>query len=146
MTIADQDFGSNRQRGGGRRGAHAKTSPRWPDGGVGPYPAQGTLAAEPPLARGDPRLGRQDPRWTDAAPPAYRDAEPPAYQADHYQDEYYQSDYPQWSGQLEYPGRTGQPVFQDQYPQDQYPGWSGQPAPQAGYPGRAGQPAYQEQY
>jgi hypothetical protein len=137
MTIADQDFGSHRQRGGGRRGpAHAKTSPRWPDGGVGPYAAQGTLAAEAPLAEGDPRFGRQDPRWPDAGPPAYRDAEPPVYQADHYQ-----SEYPQWSGQPEYPGWTGQPAYQDQYP-----GWTGQPAPQADYPEWTGQPGYQEQY
>ena len=89
MTIADEDFGSHRQRGDGRRGpAHAKTSPRWPDGGTGPFAAQGTFAAEPPLAGGDPRFGRQDPRWPDAGPPAYRDAEPPAYQADPYQAEY----------------------------------------------------------
>ena len=141
MTIADQDFGSNRQRGGGRRGAHAKTSPRWPDGGAGPYATQRTLAPEPPLAGGDPRFGRQDPRWPDAGPPAYRDPEPPAYQADHYQGEYYQSEYQQWSGQPEYTGRTGQPAYQGQYP-----GWTRQPAPQADYPQWAGQPAYQEQY
>jgi hypothetical protein len=142
MTIADQDFGSHRQRGGGRRGpAHAKTSPRWPDGGVGPYATQGTLAAEPPLAGGDPRFGRQDPRWPDAGPPVYRDAEPPAYQADHYQADYYQPENPQWSGQPEYTGWTGQPAYQDQYL-----GWTGPPAPQADYAEWSGQPAYQEQY
>jgi hypothetical protein len=141
MTIADQDYGSHRQRGGGRRGSHAKTSPRWPDGGTGPYATQRTLAPEPPLAGGDPRFGRQDPRWPDAGPPAYRDPEPPAYQADHYQTEYYQPEYPQWSGQPEPTGWTVQPAYQDQYP-----GWTEQPAPQAGYPEWTGQPAYQEQY
>src|ERR1700727_1107346 len=120
MTIADQDFGSRRQRGDGRRGpAHAKTSPRWPDGGTGPYPAQGTLAAEPPLA-GDPRFGRQEPRYPDAGPRAYPEAEPPAYQADHYQNEYYQPEYQHWSDLPDYTGRTGQPAYQDQYP-----GWAG---------------------
>ena len=146
MTIADQDFGSHRQRGGGRGPAHAKTSPRWPDGGVGPYAAHGTLAAEPPLADGGARFGRQDPRWPDAGPPAYRDAEPPVYQADHYQAdhyqaEYYQSEYPQWSGQPGYPGWTGQRAYQDHYP-----GWTGPPAPQADYREWTGQPGYQEQY
>ena len=59
MTIADEDFGSHRRRGDGRRGpAHAKTSPRWPDGGTGPFPAQGAFEAGPPRA-GDPRFGRQ---------------------------------------------------------------------------------------
>src|ERR1700689_3439308 len=83
MTIADEEFGSHRRRGDGRRGpAHAKTSPRWPDGGTGPFAAQGTFTADPPQAGGDPRFGRQDPRWPDAGPPAY--------QADHYQAEYYQ--------------------------------------------------------
>jgi hypothetical protein len=140
MTIADQDFGSHRQQGGGRRGAHAKTSPRWPDG-AGPYAAQRSLAPEPPLTGGDPRFGRQDPRWPDTGPPAYRDPEPPAYQADHYQTEYYQSENPQWSGQPEYAGWPGQPVYQDQYP-----GWTEQPAAAADYPEWTGQPAYQEQY
>jgi len=96
MTSADQDFGSQRRRGDGRRGpAHAKTSPRWPDGSAGPYAAQGTFAMDPPTAGGDPRFGRQDPRWPHAGPPAHEDY----YQADHYQSEYYQSDYPQRSGQ-----------------------------------------------
>ena len=69
MTIADQDYGSHRRRGDTRRGpAHAKTSPRWPDGGTGPFAAQGTFEAAPP--RGvDPRFGRQDQRWPDAPPP-----------------------------------------------------------------------------
>ena len=49
MTSADQDFGSHRRRGDGRRGpAHAKTSPRWPDGGTGPFAAQGAFEAAPP--------------------------------------------------------------------------------------------------
>jgi hypothetical protein len=167
MTTADQDFGTHRQRGGGRRGSHAKTSPRWPDGGVGPYATQRTLAPEPPLAGGDPRFGRQDPRWPDAGPSAYGDAEPPAYQADHYQTEYYQPESRQWSGQPEHPGWTGQPAYQDQYagwteppapqagypewtgppaPQAGYPEWTGPPASQAGYPEWTGPPAYQEQY
>jgi hypothetical protein len=140
MTIADQDFGSRRQRGGGRGPAHAKTSPRWPDGGTGPYPAQGTRAAEQPLA-GDPRFGRQEPRYPGAGPSAYRDAERPAYQADHYQTGYYQPEYQQWPGQPEYTGWTGQPGYQDQYP-----GWTGQPAPQADYPEWTGPPAYPDPY
>ncbi len=133
MMIADQDFGSRRQRGDGRRGpAHAKTSLLSPDGGTGPYPAQGTFAAEPPLA-GDPRFGREEPR--------YPDAEPPGYQADHYQTEYYQPEYQQWPGRPEHQQWPGRPGYQDQYP-----GWTGQPSPRADYPEWTGPPAYPDQY
>jgi hypothetical protein len=165
MTSADQDFGSQRRRGDGRRGpAHAKTSPRWPDDGAGPYAAQGTFAMDPPRAGGDPRFGRQDPRWPDAGPPANED---------YYQADYYQPEYPGWTGQpapeADYPGRTQQPAYRDEYtdpgwirqpvpqqeypdwggqpaPQADYPGWTQQPAPQADYPGWTGQPAYQDEY
>jgi hypothetical protein len=141
MTSADEDFGSHRRRGDGRRGpAHAKTSPRWPDAGTGPFAAQGTFAAAPPRG-GDPRFGRRDPRWPDAGPPAYQEAGPPAYQAD----DYYQAEYPGW---------TEQPGYQPEYPewipqpgyQAEYPGWTEQPRYQPEYPGRAGQTAYQAEY
>ena len=150
MTSADQDFGSQRQRGDGRRGpAHAKTSPRWPDGGAGPYAAQGTFAMDPPQAGGDPRFGRQDPRY--AGPPAHED---------YYQADYYQPEYPGWTGQpapeADYPGRTQQPAYGDEYPdpgwirqpvpQQEYPDWGGQPAPQADYPGWTQRPAPQADY
>jgi hypothetical protein len=166
MTSADEDFASRRRRGDGRRGpAHAKTSPRWPDAGTGPFAAQGTFAAAPP-GGGDPRFGRQDPRWPDPAPPAYQEAGPSAYQADYYQAENpewteqpgrppeypewipqpgYQAEYQGWTEQppyqAEYPGRTGQPTAQAEYP-----GWTEQPPYQAEYPGWAGQPAYQAEY
>jgi hypothetical protein len=150
MTSADQDFDSQRQRGDGRRGpAHAKTSPRWPDGGAGPYAARGTFAMDPPRAGGDPRFGRQDPRY--AGPPAHED---------YYQADYYQPEYPGWTGQpaleADYPGRTQQPAYGDEYPDpgwirqpvphQEYPDWGGQPAPQPDYPGWSGQPAYQDAY
>jgi len=160
MTSADHDFGTQRRRGNGRPGpAHAKTSPRWPDGGAGPYPTRGTFAADLPRAGRDPRLGRQDLRWSDPGPPAY--------QADNYQDEYYQPEryqhppeYPGWTGQPgyqdEYPGWTEQPGYRDEYPdsgwtgqpapQAEYPAWTGQPAPQTEYPGWTGQPAPQGEY
>src|SRR3984957_7770438 len=133
MTSADEDFGSRRRRGDGRRGpTHAKTSPRWPDGGTGPFAAQGTFDAAPPRG-GDPRFGRQDPHWPDAAPPAYQDAGPPAYQ-----DDYYQAEYPGWTQrpgyQAEYPevpGWTGQQ-------QAESPEWTEQPAVQGGYLGQPG--------
>src|ERR1700735_5120833 len=139
MTSADQDFGRQRRQGDGRRGpAHAKTSPRWPDGGASPYAAQGTFAMDPPQAAGDPRFGRPDPRWPDAGPPAYQD-----YQ-DYYQADHYQPEYPGWTGQpapqAEYPGWTGQPGHDDQSPD---PGWPRQPVPQAEYAGWTGQPAPQ---
>src|SRR6202046_5161597 len=139
MTSADQDFGRQRRQGDGRRGpAHAKTSPRWPDGGASPYAAQGTFAMDPPQAAGDPRFGRPDPRWPDAGPPAYQD-----YQ-DYYQADHYQPEYPGWTGQpapqAEYPGWTGQSA-----PQADHQGWTQQP-PQADWPGRTGQPAYQDEY
>jgi len=165
MTSADQDFGSQRRQGDGRRGpAHAKTSPRWPDGGAGPYAAQGTFAMDPPQAGGDPRFGRQDPRWPDAAPPAHED---------YYQTDYYQPEYPGWTRQpapeADYPGRTQQPAYRDEYPdpgwirqpvpqreypdwggqpapQAEYPGWTQQPAPRPDYPGWTGQPAYRDEY
>jgi hypothetical protein len=153
MTSADQDFGSQRRRGDGRRGpAHAKTSPRWPDGGTGPFAAQGTFAMDPPRAGGDPRFGRQDPRWPDAGPPAHEDY----YQADHYQPEY-----PGWTGQqpapeADYPGRAQQAAYRDEYPdpgwirqpvpRQEYPDWGGQPARQADYPGWTQQPAHQDEY
>jgi hypothetical protein len=133
MTSADEDFGSHRRRGDGRRGpAHAKTSPRWPDAGTGPFAAQGTFAAAPPRG-GDPRFGRRDPRWPDAGPPAYQ------------ADDYYQAEYPGW---------TEQPGYQPEYPewipqpgyQAEYPGWTEQPRYQPEYPGRAGQTAYQAEY
>src|SRR6202034_963981 len=78
MTSADEDYGSHRRRGDTRRGpAHAKTSPRWPDVGTGPFAAQGTFEAAPPRG-GDPRFGRQDPRWPDPRPPPYQEARPAA--------------------------------------------------------------------
>ena len=150
MTSADQDFGSQRQRGDGRRGpAHAKTSPRWPDGDAGPYAAQGTFAMDPPRAGGDPRFGRQDPRY--AGPPAHED---------YYQADYYQPEYPGWTGQpapeADYPGRTQQPAYRDEYPdpvwirqpvpQQEYPDWGGQPAPQPDYPGWTQRPDSQADY
>jgi hypothetical protein len=143
MTSADQHFGSQRRRGDGRRGpAHAKTSPRWPDDGTGPYATQATFAMDPPPAGGDPRLGRPDPRWPDAGPPAHQD-----YQ-DYYQADHYQPEPPGWTGQrpapqADYQGWTGQSGYQDQYPD---PGWTRQPAPQAEYTGWTGQPAPQADY
>src|SRR3984957_4271534 len=149
MTSADEDFASRRRRGDGRRGpAHAKTSPRWPDAGTGPFAAQGTFEAAPPPG-GDPRFGRQDPRGPDRGPPAYQEAGPSAYQAD-----YYQAENPEWTGQPgrppEYPEWIPQPGYQAEYPgwtgqpgtQAEYPGWTGQP----GYPGWAEPPAYQAEY
>src|SRR5580693_3736527 len=121
MTIADQDFGSRRQRGDGRRGpAHAKTSPRWPDAG--------------------PRA------YQDAEPPAYQADH---YQNEYYQPEYQQwSDLPDYTGrtgqpayQDQYPGWAGQPA-----PQPDYPEWAGQPAPQPDYPEWTRPPAYPDQY
>jgi hypothetical protein len=167
MTSADEDFGSRRRRGDGRRGhTHAKTSPRWPDGGTGPFAAQETFEAAPPRG-GDPRFGRQDPRWPDAAPPAYQDAGPPAYQDDYYQAEYpgwtqrpgYRAEYPEipgWTGQqqAEYPEWSGQPAYPAEYPgwserrgnQGEHPGWAQPPGYQEGYPGWTEQPAVQGGY
>jgi hypothetical protein len=166
MTIADQDYGSHRRRGDTRRGpAHAKTSPRWPDGGTGPFAAQGTFEAAPP--RGvDPRFGRQDQRWPDAPPPGYQDAGSPAYQADYYQaenpgwtqppgyqagypdhpgwDGRQQPEYPEWTGQqqrAEYPEWTEPPAYQTEYQ-----GWTQPPRQRVEYPGWTGQPGYQGEY
>ena len=164
MTRVDQDFGPRRP-GDGRRGpAHAKTSPRWPDGGTGPFAAQGTFAMDPPPPGGDSRFGRQDPRWADPGAPAYQDY----YQADYYQPESPgwtqqpapQADYPGWTQQPGYrdehrdPGWTRQPASQPEYPgwtgqpgyQDDYPGWTQQPAPEADYSGWTGQPGYQDDH
>lgn len=162
MTSVDEDFGSHRLRGDGRRGpAHAKTSPRWPDAGVGPYQAQGAFPTAPPQAGGDPRFTHQDGRWPDAGPPAYQDAGPaayqsggpPAYQAGYYQSEYpgwtekpaYQANYPdygQWGGQAgyqaeqpEYPEWRERPAYRAEYPE--YPGWAGA-GQQVEYPEHAG--------
>lgn len=137
MTSADEDFGSHRRRGNGRREpAHAKASPRWPDGGTGLLAARDTFE--------DPRFGHQDPRWPDAAPPAYRDPGPAAYQADYYQGEY--ADWTQPPGnQAEYaeiPRWT--PPLPPEYPE--YPEWSGQPAYQAEHPGWSDQGGYQGEY
>ena len=166
MTSADEDFGSHRRRGDGRRGpAHAKTSPRWPDAGTGPFAAQGTFAAAPP-GGGDPRFGPQDPRWPDAGPPAYQEAGPSAYQAD-------DTTRPSTPGGPSSPAAIS-PSTREWIPQPGYqaehPGWSGQPAypgrvprldraarlparvprldrtARTAYPGWTGQPAYQPEY
>jgi hypothetical protein len=112
MTSADEDFGTHRRRGDGRRGpAHAKTSPRWPDAGPPAYQEAG-----PPAYQAD-YYQAEHPGWT----------EQPGYQAG----------YPEWipqpGYQAEYPGWTEQPPYQPEYP-----GWAGQPAYQAEYSGEAG--------
>ena len=93
----------------------------------------------------DPRFGRQDPRWSDVAPPAYQDHPGPAA----YQVDYYQGEYPGWTQppgyQAEYaeiPGLTRQ--RRPEYPE--YPEWSGQPAYQAEPPGWSDQGGYQGEY
>ena len=134
MTIADQEFGSHRQRGGGRRGpAHAKTSPRWPDGGTGPFPAQ----APPPAYQADPyQAGFHQPEYQQwSSQPEYPSQ--PEYRS---QPEY--PSRPEYPLQQEYPGWAGQPAYQDQYP-----AWTGQSAPQADYLEWTGQQtAYQQPY
>ena len=153
MTSADEDFGSHRRRGDRRREpAHAKTSPRWPDGGTGLLAARDTFE--------DPRFGRQDPRWPDAAPPAYQDPGPARVPGRLLPGRVY----PGWtsrpatrpstprspgglhSGPAEYPEWSGQPAYQAEHPgwsdqggyQGEYPGWAQPPAAQGDYPGQPG--------
>ena len=141
MTSAGEDFGSNRRQGDERRGpAHAKTSPRWPDGGTGPFAAQGTFEAARP-GGGDPRFGRQDPRLPDAASAAYQDPGQAAYQAD-----YYQGEYPGWTLPPGYQAEYAEiPGWTQQRPPE-YPEWSGQPAYQAEHRGWSDQGGYQGEY
>jgi hypothetical protein len=119
MTSADQDFGSQRRRGDGRRGpAHARTSPRWPDAGPPAYQADYYQADYYQPERYQPQP--EFPGW--AGQPAY-------------QDEYSGwTEQPGYKGEYPDSGWTGQPA-----PQAEYPGWTGQPAPKAEYPGWTGQ-------
>jgi hypothetical protein len=138
MTIADEDFGSRRQRGDGRRGpAHARTSPRWPDA-----PPPGYQDAGPPVYQAD-YYQAEHPGWT----------QPPAYQAEYADPRWAgqrQPEYPEWTGQQQ-PERTGPSAYQAGYPgwteqpgyQGEYPAWTEQPAYQGDYPGQAGQAPYQ---
>jgi hypothetical protein len=146
MTIADEDLGSRRPRGDGRRGpAHAKTSPRWPDA-----PPPGYEFAGPPVYQAD-YYQAEHPGWT----------QPPAYQAEYAENpgwagqrqpgylewtgQQQQSQWTEWTGQQqqqpEWTGRTGLPAYQADYP-----GWTRQPGYQAEYPAWTEQPGYPGEY
>ena len=93
MTIADEDFGSRRRRGDGRRGpAHAKTSPRWPDGATGPFAAQGASQPGPARWRWRPAVRPPGSALARRSVTRVPGRGPTAYQAD-----YYQSEPPGWT-------------------------------------------------
>jgi hypothetical protein len=95
MTSADEDFGSRRQRGDGRRGpAHAKTSPRWPAGKLGDFVPTRASQTDALRVGGDSWIARQDPHRPDAGQPPPADYYPS--QPGHFGQYSLHPDHPSW--------------------------------------------------